>query len=149
MIARRVRSRVPYRNPEQARARNRRYYLAHRGEWQERNRLYYAMHRETRDAQARAWAMGSGRAWCREWQRAWRAAHPGAQNAHAAVARALRTGRLERGSCVVCGGVALAHHADYAKPLAVEWLCARHHGRRHTLAGKAGRTVKEATEPGA
>ena len=40
---------------------------------------------------------------------AWRARVPGAQAAHAAVARALRTGQIVRGPCVRCGAPARAN----------------------------------------
>ena len=79
--------------------------------------------------------------------RAWRERYRDRRQAHKIVERALAAGTLERRACW-CGEPGQAHHADYAKPLEVEWLCARHHGRRHTLAGKAGETVREATEPG-
>ena len=75
---------------------------------------------------------------CSEQQRAWRAAHPGATAAHAAVARALRKGTLVRPrQCEACGSrgrVVAHHHAGYSRPLSVEWICEschrRHHGSR-------------------
>ncbi len=48
-----------------------------------------------------------------------------------AVNNALRDGRLDRQPCFVCGAVAQAHHPDYAAPLAVSWLCHRHHAMLH------------------
>ncbi len=46
--------------------------------------------------------------------------------------KALRDGTLVRQPCEVCGEPAShGHHEDYAKPLEVRWLCARHHGQRH------------------
>lgn len=59
------------------------------------------------------------------------------QKARYEVVRALRSGRLVRpDSCEECGKEASGrflhgHHADYDKPLDVEWLCSRCHGRRH------------------
>ena len=39
---------------------------------------------------------------------------------------------LTRQPCEVCGApYALAHHEDYREPLAVVWLCRRHHVKRH------------------
>lgn len=53
--------------------------------------------------------------------------------AHDAVRRALRLGRLHRpSSCGRCGFLSPdlhAHHDDYSKPLAVEWLCPGCHAR--------------------
>ncbi len=51
--------------------------------------------------------------------------------ARAAVKYALKSGKLIRMGCEVCGGKAHAHHEDYSKPLEVRWLCAMHHGREH------------------
>ena len=52
--------------------------------------------------------------------------------AHAIVRQALRDGTLKRGRCKVCGSFRVeAHHPDYAQPLAVEWLCRRHHQQHH------------------
>jgi hypothetical protein len=64
--------------------------------------------------------------------RRWRRANPEKVAAHNAVARAKRKGILVPGPCERgpegCGpGKVHAHHDDYAKPLKVRWLCARHH----------------------
>lgn len=59
-----------------------------------------------------------------------------------AVCQAIKSGRLVRpSSCEECGrepplmrsGVTgiCGHHADYSKPLSVEWLCRSCHLRRH------------------
>lgn len=54
--------------------------------------------------------------------------HPERKRARAAVARALRSGRLHRRPCEVCGDTkSEAHHPDYALPLKVRWLCLPHH----------------------
>lgn len=45
---------------------------------------------------------------------------------------AIRSGKLMRGSCVVCGqSDAQGHHEDYSRPLDVVWLCATHHRELH------------------
>ena len=42
---------------------------------------------------------------------------------------ALKTGKLTKGICEVCGDPKVhAHHDDYDKPLDVRWLCSLHHG---------------------
>ena len=54
--------------------------------------------------------------------------------AHNAVAYALRTGRLDRWPCEVCGESAVeAHHPHYSAPLLVTWLCPAHHKQAHAL----------------
>lgn len=51
------------------------------------------------------------------------------------VHRALENGTLSRRPCEVCGASpAEAHHDDYTKPLAVRWLCHRHHVEHHAKA---------------
>lgn len=58
----------------------------------------------------------------------YRAANPLKQAARAAVARAVRSGLLAKQCCQVCGcESAEAHHDDYGQPLAVRWLCRKHH----------------------
>ncbi len=102
---------------------------------------------------------GAGRAYDREKQRrpkyralneAWRAAHPvevaaikqrwAEKNyekckAEWTLSNAVRDGKVIKGTtCTRCGATTEleAHHEDYSKPLAVEWLCLPCHGEtRH------------------
>ena len=67
----------------------------------------------------------------------WRSEHPARARAQAAVRRALSSGLLFREPCFVCGERAEAHHPDYDAPLAVTWLCRRHHMQAHALASHA------------
>lgn len=47
--------------------------------------------------------------------------------------RAIRSGKLERGPCEVCGTTEQihAHHDDYSQPLQVRWFCRFHHDQLH------------------
>lgn len=45
----------------------------------------------------------------------------------------LKSGRMERQPCEVCGKKAEAHHPDYSKPLEVRWLCRKHHAMEHWM----------------
>lgn len=63
----------------------------------------------------------------------WREAFPERRAAHMAVQYAIRSGRMERQPCWVCGERAEAHHPDYSQPLDVVWLCPRHHKQAHAL----------------
>ena len=62
---------------------------------------------------------------------------PEKEAARLAVKGAIKRGRLHRpDGCQSCGHDFSfyrleAHHSDYAKPLDVEWLCAKCHGARH------------------
>lgn len=62
-----------------------------------------------------------------------RARHPERYKARVAVSNAIRDGRLVRptgcSNCGVSGPRIEAHHADYGKPLDVEWLCKPCHYR--------------------
>lgn len=65
--------------------------------------------------------------------------HPEKAEARKLLQRALRSGRIARLPCEVCGAVhgvprvdgaptrVEAHHDDYRKPLEVRWLCTEHH----------------------
>lgn len=60
--------------------------------------------------------------------------YPAKTAARLAVTMAVRSGRLTRQPCVVCGAEKTdAHHEDYSKPLEVIWLCRSCHGDRHRM----------------
>lgn len=44
---------------------------------------------------------------------------------------AVARGELTVSGCEVCGAASEAHHHDYSDPLAVTWLCPKHHRERH------------------
>ncbi len=70
----------------------------------------------------------------------WQKQHLSATQAHGKVAHAIKDGRLVRPkACPRCGNPSHlhAHHADYARPLDVEWLCSRCHKRLHAVLRKA------------
>jgi hypothetical protein len=63
---------------------------------------------------------------------AWRADDKRRTKCHNAVARAIRSGKLIRKPCILCGNEkSLAHHEDYDEPLLVMWLCQPCHKQRH------------------
>lgn len=81
------------------------------------------------------------------YRKAWNEAHPGymtkakaewlkknkdRQRVKDAFRYALRTGKLVKMPCQVCGEVEVeGHHPDYARPLDVVWLCREHHMEIH------------------
>ena len=83
------------------------------------------------------------------YRKAWNEAHPGYQAQKKAqwlqyhperrrvVERykyALKTGKLVRWPCEVCGDEQSdGHHPDYSRPLVVVWLCKKHHREVHSL----------------
>ena len=65
-------------------------------------------------------------------QEAWRERNPQKYWAHAALRSGLRRGLVQRQACEVCGEPdSEAHHPDYHRPLAVQWLCRAHHKQAH------------------
>jgi hypothetical protein len=58
---------------------------------------------------------------------------PTKESARNAVRYALRTGKINREPCFVCGEVGQAHHSSYAQDmkLVVTWLCQPHHNQLH------------------
>jgi hypothetical protein len=58
--------------------------------------------------------------------------YPDRVNARRLVYNEIRSGRLIKQPCEICGDLKVqAHHDDYAKPLEVRWLCKKHH--RYTV----------------
>lgn len=65
-------------------------------------------------------------------QQKWQKANPKARWAHNALRSALKIGLIERQPCQECGKLETdAHHPDYDQPIAVVWLCRRHHVAVH------------------
>lgn len=65
-------------------------------------------------------------------QRKRRRDHPEKARAYAMVHRAIKSGKLVRLPCRVCGNrKSEGHHSDYSKPLEVDWLCFSCHRAEH------------------
>ena len=63
-----------------------------------------------------------------------------ARAAHSKAAWATKSGKLNREPCGECGAEdSIKHHADYAFPLAVTWLCKDCHSRLHRSMGTYGK----------
>ena len=62
----------------------------------------------------------------------WRAEDRRRGVAHNTVARALKSGLLQKENCKKYGEIkSEAHHEDYDKPLDIVWLCSKCHKQRH------------------
>lgn len=70
--------------------------------------------------------------------------YPEKVSARNRVASALKSGRLTKEPCAMCGTTFMveAHHEDYSKPLNVQWLCHCHHRQ---LEGRSVKAEAEAT----
>lgn len=68
------------------------------------------------------------RAYATAMQARQRRTNPGRYRARSKVASAVKSGLLVKLPCKVCKSSTVeAHHTDYRKPLAVTWLCRKHH----------------------
>lgn len=99
----------------------------------ERERANLPHRVELRNAYAQT---AEGRVAARRARRRYFERNPEKRRAHIMTGNAIRSGRLKRQPCEVCGDTRVhAHHDDYAKPLDVRWLCPRHHAEHHKMAG--------------
>ena len=63
---------------------------------------------------------------------AWQLRNKNKRKAHNKVSNAIKSGKLARQPCCICGDPKVeAHHDDYSKPLDVRWLCKKHHDAVH------------------
>ena len=68
----------------------------------------------------------------RDYLKMYRKENPEKYKAHRKVYYAIKTGKLFKEPCAVCGNKDVhAHHEDYSKPLDVIWLCVKHHMHEH------------------
>ena len=109
----------------------------------EKNIVYYKAYDRNRhwdNPERRAASIEATKRWhkenperSRELKKNWMERNPQKRAAHIKVGNALRSGKIERKPCLVCGDVKVqAHHPDYSKPLDVVWLCQKHHTEVHT-----------------
>lgn len=67
-----------------------------------------------------------------EYSKKHRRNNPDKAKARGLIKYAVRTGKIKRKPCEVCGREkSHAHHTDYSRPLDVRWLCATHHAMAH------------------
>jgi len=87
----------------------------------------------------RAYDRARGSRQSKEQVKAYRDKYPNKYKAHNIVNNAVRDGKLFPLPCETCFNThnLHAHHDDYAKPLNVRWLCAKHHSQWHRDNGEA------------
>lgn len=145
---------MPYADYEKQKANSRENYLKNREKKIEQAKKYYATHKVKRDKQKKEWADRNieklreyRRAYykkyylCAESRKAlaqsvhkWKGKNPLKVLCHYAVHNALRRGDIKKPlMCTTCQLERRlhAHHADYMKPLNVEWLCSICHTNKH------------------
>lgn len=105
---------MPYKNADEQKRYFREYYS--RPEIKEKRKAYLKI-----------WSKNN-RSLKQTHTKTYRMRHPEKTKAHWAVNNALRSGKLVKQPCEVCGSlVSQAHHADYSEPLIVRWFCDTHH----------------------
>lgn len=68
----------------------------------------------------------------KNYNKEWRAKNPQKVRAHWIVGNAIRSGKLKKEPCEVCGDYkSHAHHHDYSSPLDIKWLCHKCHWIEH------------------
>jgi hypothetical protein len=94
---------------------------------------YYAKHAEVAAYERRRSSDPERKANALRYHRESNAREPEKYRARTAVGNAVRDGRLFKLPCTTCGSTEdiEAHHADYSRPLDVEWLCHKHHREHH------------------
>lgn len=114
---------------------------AHRKKYlQDYCRMWAANHREERRSYLHKWRIANREsATLKEsnlaYQKRYAAKFPERVKARETVNNAVKAGKIIRPTlCQDCGngGRLHGHHADYSKPLSVEWLCVSCHRRRHS-----------------
>ncbi len=73
-----------------------------------------------------------------EYLQSYRSKYPNKYKATSLINNAIRSKKLFRQACEICGNKKVhAHHDDYKKPLNVRWLCPAHHSQWHEKHGEA------------
>lgn len=68
--------------------------------------------------------------------------YPKKYKAKSQVNNALRSKKLLKEPCEICGKTKVhGHHDDYDKPLKVRWLCAEHHRQWHSQNGSGRNAI--------
>lgn len=102
----------------------------------ERNRLYRLEHKDYfKDYSKKNWSKYAGKRNKKkysDYMKKYKKAHPLETKARKLLEYAVKTGKIIKKQCLVCGEKkVVGHHDDYLKPLEVKWLCRKHHYEFH------------------
>lgn len=93
------------------------------------------IHREANIEKIRAYDRKRGNRQSYSYVKEYRAANDEKYKAHALVSWAVKTGKLIKLPCFVCGSEKTeGHHPDYSSPIDVVWLCPACHKQAHAQA---------------
>jgi hypothetical protein len=122
-------------------AKSREFRASHPGYAAAKTKAYKATHLERYRAQQAEFARNKRkntpgykaleyRQYCRK--------YPDKVRAHQILNRAIRSRKIKRSPCEMCGAKKVhAHHDDYSKPLVVRFLCPAHHKLIHPITKRA------------
>ncbi|MCA9340281.1 MAG: hypothetical protein KDA17_05185 [Candidatus Saccharibacteria bacterium] len=114
---------------------NRERYAANKEKILEQQREYYTANREKINARNRAYAQtpkGKERKYASVSK--WQASNPEKTHAQIILKDAVRSGKVLRQPCIICGNPKThGHHVAYDLPFAVSWVCRQHHIDTHAL----------------
>jgi len=83
-------------------------------------------------ALARRLENGIKKQWHEAGYKKWISNNPEKRAAHTLVNNSIKSGKIIKKPCEVCGEIkSEAHHDDYSKPLSIRWLCKKHHHEHH------------------
>ena len=110
------------------------YYIAHKKESLDYRHKYYAEHKDAVYSVTKEWCKNN-RVRRSNAAKEYRIRNPEKESAHLIVANAIKSGKLIKGPCYICGSTKRinCHHPDYNKPLDVIFLCPIHHSRLHKI----------------
>lgn len=126
---------------ERSKGSRRIYYLKNKDACKKRSRDYNNKNREKRNAAAKIWRDKNHnkiKVWRKVSVMKWRVHNPAKFKAHQKLHKAVLRGKIEKPHvCEWCGKYEdntrdiIGHHADYSKPLSVNWFCRKCHGKMH------------------
>ena len=109
----------------------------HVNKCKECNKNDVAIHRINNIEKIREYDRGRGSRQDSDYLKEYRLKFPNKYRATTMVNNAIRSGKLFREPCEVCGiNRTVGHHDDYLKPLNVRWLCQAHHKQWHAKNGE-------------
>jgi len=124
-------------NLDRVKAVQREWYLKNAEKIAAKNKIHRENNAEKINASKRAWYLKESSSVI-EKNNAYKKNNPEKHDAHMAVSRAIKAGKLKRQCCFECGKEKTeGHHQDYSKPLEVIWLCSYHHKALHRKQKKA------------
>lgn len=110
------------------------YYITHKKESLDYRHKYYQEHKDEVYSVTKEWCKNN-RDKRSNAAKIYSSKNPEKCTAHQIVRNAIKSGKLIKGPCQICGSTKRinCHHPDYSKPLDIIFLCPIHHSRLHKI----------------